>query len=117
MRNKETLLEGFEDLKILLQYLYMDDSHTIVFSNGLTDLSIKMTDDFHFQCDNLQFPDCPSISFDSQMTVGYMFGVIDTLKHTPAVQFPESFDNRFDEIKTMTMGNLALNKMNNGGKA
>lgn len=112
MRSKDVLLNDFDDVKILMQYLYMSEEHTVVFSNGLTELSISMTDDFHFLCQNLNFPDIPPMRFDDQMNLPYILGIIDVLKDTKAIEFPDRFSNRWDELKTLTMANLALNMTN-----
>lgn len=109
MRSKTTLLQDFDDVKILMQHLYMDGANSIVYNNGLTDLSVTMTEDFHFMCKNLSFPNIPASNFDEQMTLPYMLGIIDVLKETKAVEFPERFTNRWDEIKTITLMNLSLN--------
>ena len=55
MRTKEHLLHTFNDVNILLQYLYMDEKHTITVSNGMTDLRIKLNEDFTAQAMNLSF--------------------------------------------------------------
>lgn len=98
------------EVSTLLQYLFMSEKHTITFNNGLTDLQIRMDENFNILCKNLQFPDIPESNFNEQMTTLYMLGVIQILQNTPPVEFKNSFANRWEEIKQITLTNLALNR-------
>ena len=98
------------EVSTLLQYLFMSEKHTITFNNGLTDLQIKMDENFNIWCKNLQFPDIPESNFNEQMTTLYMLGVIQILQNTPPVEFKNAFANRWEEIKQITLTNLALNR-------
>ena len=109
MRTKNDLfLLG--DLSILLQYLYMDENHTITFNNGITDLKIRMDEDFNILCRNMNFPDLPETYFSSEMIPANCLGVIQILKETPPEEYTNSFNNRWDEIEKITKSNLALNR-------
>ena len=59
---------------------------------------------------NLQFSDIPESNFNEQMTTLYMLGVIQILQNTPPVEFKNAFANRWEEIKQITLANLALNR-------
>lgn len=49
MRTKDELfLLG--DIGIMLQYLYMNENHRITFNNGITDLQIRMDENFNILC-------------------------------------------------------------------
>ena len=98
------------EISTFLQYLYMSERHTITFNNGLTDLQIRMDTNFNILCKNLQFPDIPESGFTEQMTVSYMLGVIQILQSTPPVEYKNAFTNRWEEIKQITLTNLALNR-------
>lgn len=109
MRTKDELfLLG--EVSILLQYLFMSEKHTITFNNGLTNLKIRMDENFNIRCQNLSFPDVPESNFTEQMTPLYMLGVIQILQETPPEEFKKSFKNRWDEIKQITLANLTLNR-------
>lgn len=109
MRTKDNLfLLG--EVSTLLQYLFMSEEHTITFDNGITDLKIRMDENFHILCKNLRLPNVPESDFTEQMTPAYTLGVIQILQKTPPIEFGESFQNRWDEIKTITSTNLALNR-------
>lgn len=98
------------EVSTLLQYLFMSEKHNITFNNGLTDLQIRMDENFNILCKNLQFPDIPESNFNEQMTTLYMLGVIQILQNTPPVEFKNAFANRWEEIKQITLTNLALNR-------
>lgn len=109
MRTKDELF-SLGDVSILLQYLFMSEKHTITYNNGITGLKIRMDENFNVHCQNLSFPDIPECDFTEQMTPLYMLGVIQILQETPPEDFKESFKNRWDEIKHITLANLALNR-------
>ena len=109
MRTKDTLF-AFDDIAILLQYLYMDEENTIIVNNGLCDLQIRMTDDCDILCKNLNFGES-DLTYNNHMTVNAMFAIICQLKTRSAIQFPGRFGSRFEEIKEITKSNLALNYM------
>ena len=111
MRTTETLFD-FEEIPILWQYLYMSEDHYITVDNGVTQQEIRMTDDCCFGARNLSFPDLPDLNYTDMMTIPNMFGIIDQLKHVPAVEFPTCFDNRWEEVRTIVLTNVAQNKMN-----
>ena len=111
MRTKDTLM-AFEDIPLLYQYLYMNEEHSITFNNGITDLKIRMTDNLSVMCKNLRFPDLPELDWTENLTPNNCLGIIEYLKTIPAEEFKESFGNRWEEIKTVTLHNLALNRNN-----
>lgn len=110
MRTKDMLFE-LEDITLLYQYLYMNKNHKITFNNGLTDLTIRMTDDLYILCKNESFPDLPETAFSESMTIPYVLGIIDRLKEYPASEYRMTFSNRWDELKTTTLANLAQNHL------
>ena len=111
MRTTNTLFD-MEEITILYQYLYMDESHYITIDNGLTELELRMQDSCYFHAKNLRFPDSPGLDYTDMMTIPNILGIIDQLKQTSAVEFPTCFANRWEEIKTITNTNVAQNKMN-----
>ena len=111
MRTTETLFD-IEEIPILYQYLYMDENHYITVDNGITKLEIRMRENCSFHAKNLRFPDLQDLEYTDMMTIPNMIGIIDQLKHVPAVEFPTCFTNRWDEVKTITNTNVAQNKMN-----
>lgn len=112
MRTIDTLFE-LEEITILYQYLYMDENHSIIVDNKLTQLQIRMNEHCYFTSKNLKFPDVPEMNYTDMMTIPNMLGIIDQLKQVPAVEFPKYFANRWEEIKTITNTNVAQNKMMN----
>lgn len=110
MRTKDTLF-ALENVAILFQYLFMNGDYAVTFNNGLTDLKLRMDENCSVLCLNLNFPDTPEMDFSSQMTPAYTLDVIQTLQTMPPEEYKESFTNRWDEIKTITLYNLAQNKI------
>ena len=123
MRTKDELfLLG--DIGIMLQYLYMNENHRITFNNGITDLQIRMDENFNILCRNLSFPDVLESYFSSEMIPSHCLGVIQILQNMPPEEngftlnydkynweeHPNHFQNRWEEIKDITMINLSLNR-------
>ena len=111
MREVNTLID-FEEIPILWQYLYMNEDHYITVDNGVTQLEIRMRENCTFHAKNLRFPDLPDLEYTDMMVIPNMLGIIEQLKHSPAVEFSTCFTNRWEEIKTITNTNVAQNKMN-----
>lgn len=111
MRTTETLFD-LEEIHILWQYLYMCEDHYVTVDNGITKLEIRMTDNCYFKVKNLRFPDLPDLNYTDMMTIPNMLGIIDQLKHVPAVEFPTCFNNRWEELRTIVLTNVAQNKIN-----
>ena len=110
MRDKN-VLDKFEDIKILHQYLYMSDEHSVEVVNSIgVPLRIRMDENLHYWCKNLNFPNVPEADWSESMTLGVTLSVIEQLKETPAVEFPKRFKNRWEEIKELTKINVFSNK-------
>lgn len=110
MRTRDMLIEGFENIKILQQYLYMSEEHNILVHNCIgIPLRIRMDDNGKYMCQNMNFPDLPETYWAETMTINVTLDVIEHLKEEPAVEFPQRFKNRWEEIKMLTQANLSLN--------
>lgn len=114
MRTKDTLFD-FDKIAILLQYLYMDENHKIIIHNSINvplELYMILGEDssIHIMCRNLNFPDVPPMLYDSDCNPQVLLNVIYTLMEEDAVEFPNRFKNRWEEIETITRSNLSLNK-------
>ena len=110
MRTKDVLFEDFDRVKILCQYLYMDENHYIDVDNGLTTLRIRMTENFGFLFKNLRFPDLPEMSYTEEMTIRQIIGICYRLEEMPPIHGFTVFSNRWQEIREITSSNLGLNK-------
>lgn len=110
MRTRDMLIEGFENIKILQQYLYMSEEHNILIHNSIgVPLRLRMGDNGRYMCQNMNFPDLPETCWASEMTINTTLDVIEVLKKEPAVEFPKRFKNRWEEVKALTQANVALN--------
>ena len=105
-RTKDILLE-IEDVATFYQYLYLKPEHNIVVNNGLTDLKYELSDNLCTMKTNLKYPEFGA-SHDA-LDLTNILGIIDYLKTVPAVEYPDCFKNRWQEIKEITKSTLALN--------
>ena len=76
-------------------------------NNGLTDLKFELTDNLQIVQTNMNYPQFGASNQPLDLT--NILAIVDKLKKTPAIEFPEYFDNRWTEIKTITQSNVALN--------
>lgn len=110
MRTKDILIDGFENIKILQQYLYMSEEHDVLIHNSIgVPLKIRMDENCIYRCQNMNFPDVPETNWSERMTIDETLNLIEVLKEEPAVEFPQRFENRWEEIKALTQTNVALN--------
>lgn len=108
MRNKEILL-GFNDLKILLQYLYLEPSNAIVIQNCINvPLRLRMNDRGVVLCQNLNFPDGEETNWTEELFLN-INAIVDQLKEIQAIEYPKNFKSRWDEIKTLSQLQMSLN--------
>lgn len=111
MRTNDILLYGFEDIKVLMQYLYMSEDNSIIVHNCINwSLKIRMDENCQFKCLNMNFPHLPESNWSDEMTIPLMLDIIEKLKEEPAVEFKERFKNRWEELKEITKINVALNE-------
>ena len=109
MRTKENLMK-FNDMKILYQYLYLSEDNFIDVKNSIgVTLRLRMNDNMVILCQNMNFPDFPQSNWSDQMTINTVFAIVDQLKEIPAVEFPEKFSNRWEEIKAICNLQMSLN--------
>lgn len=109
MRTVDTLF-AIEDITTLWQYLYMNEEHFVTVDNGIAKLEIRMRENGSFHAKNLNFPDLPDLEYTDMMVLPNMLGIVDQLKHTPPAEF-DSFESRWDEIRTITLTTIGQNKM------
>lgn len=108
MRRKEILL-GFNDLKILLQYLYMEPTNCIVIHNCIeVPLRLRMNDRGAVLCKNLNFPDVEETDWTREI-MSNISAIVDQLQTVPAIEHPDSFNNRWEEIKSILQIQMSLN--------
>ena len=108
LRTNNIFINFFNDVTILYRYLFMDSEHYIEYNNGLTILRIKMTDYMNFTVKNLNFPDFPETSFNDQMTLPYIEGIIETLKEKPDSH--GLCKSEWEYIKIIVDSSMVLNK-------
>lgn len=105
---KDELYE-IENYTILMQYLAVDGKITI--NNGFADIEIWMEDGYKIKALNLNFSTLPPYKYDDEMTLeNVLLGIIPQLKNQKPEEY-ESFENRWEEIKELSLSTVALNKM------
>ena len=105
MRTREVLVKGFEEIKTLMQYLYMNEEHKIKVPNGCTTLCISMDENMNTK------------NYDSHlgfvhlrpMELSEWFSCVELLKEQPSDYEHGQFKNKWEEIKAITLMNVALN--------
>ena len=106
MRRNDVLIDKMEEIKILLQWLYMSEDNKIEIKGKFANTLVWMNENLEFKARNLMFEDLPEMDFTSTMTVPFMAGLIENLKKENAATFPNKFSNRWEEIKELVLTNL-----------
>lgn len=110
MRTNDILIDGFNDICVLQRYLYMSEEHFIEVENSIgVKLQIRMRENLHYYCRNMNFPDLPEACWSEEMTNDTMLAIIEQLKENPAIEFPNRFKSRWEEIKAVTTINMCSN--------
>ena len=110
-RNKGGLRD-IDDIAILLKYLYMDEKAYVIVENSIG-LHVKIMMNEHLGLAKILLDGVVKnqLITENDMTPAVLSAVVSQLKEQPAEQFPETFKNRWEEIKNITLSNVALNKM------
>ena len=110
MRCKDILLNNFDEIKVLQQYLYMNKEHYIVIKNKLgVPLQITLDNNLDYWCQVSNNLKAPKLRYNQDMDLNKHIYIIQQLKEQSAIKYPERFKSRWDEIKTITLENLAVN--------
>ena len=105
MRTKEVLVNGFEEVKTLMQYLYMNGEHTIKIPNGLTTLRLSMNENMEI----INYDSYLGFKHKRPMELSEWFSCVKLLKEQPSDYEHGQFQNKWEEIKAITSMNVALN--------
>lgn len=109
MRSKTVLNTQFNELMQLYRYLYADKNHSVIVKNAIdVPLMLTMSDDCAIMCQNMNYPEFAATRLDNQ-DIPTMFAVIEQLKEQPAVEFPNAFASRWEEIKALQAAVLINN--------
>lgn len=106
MRRNDVLIDKMEEIKILLQWLYMSEDNKIEIKGKFANTLVWMNENLEFKAQNLMFEDLPEMDFTTTMTVPFMAGLIENLKKENAATFPNKFSSRWEEIKELALTNL-----------
>lgn len=118
MRNTDVLLDDLPDVLTLCQYLYMKEENCVEVPGAVPGTVFRLSMDEELNIVSRfkpKFGDRESEfmppAVDREMTVKGLLNVVDNLKEMPAVEFPKSFKNRWDEVRTIALGTVATNRM------
>lgn len=106
-RTNDILVHGFDEVLTLVRYLYMNEEHHVVVDNGLCKMELTMTPSLKLMARNLNFPDLPAMNRPFEWTE--MLAAIEQLKLAPAVEYPDCFKNRWEEVQSICAHNMTLN--------
>lgn len=99
-----------EDYSVFMQALSL--GREIIIDNGMVKIKLSMDEDYHIKGLNLNFPDLPPYNYDDEMTLhNILMGVIPQLKKQKPIEFPNTFENRWEEIKRQTLDEVVMNRM------
>ena len=102
-------LFNIENYTILMQYLAIGES--IVINNGFVNLEIYMKEAYDIKAQNLNLPQTPPYNYNGEMTLeNVLLGIIPQLQKQEPKEF-KKFENRWEEIKTITTDTVGINKM------
>lgn len=105
MRTREVLVKGFEEVKTLMQYLYMNGEHQIKIPNGLTTLCLSMDENMEI----INYDSYLAFKHKRPMELAEWFSCVEQLKQQPSDYEHGQFQNKWEEIKAITLMNVALN--------
>lgn len=109
MRRNDILIDKMEEIKILLQWFYMSEDNKIKIKGKFANTLVWMDENLEFRGRNLMFENLPEMNCTDTMTVPFMAGLIENLKKENAVNFPDRFSSRWEEIKELALTNLWQN--------
>lgn len=108
MRTKDNLY-NIDNYAILMQYLYL--GNTITINNGIANLKIWMEDNYTIKAMNENFKELDPYNYNQEMTLeNVLLAIIPYLEKQEPDEF-EIFENRWKEIKAITIDNIGLNKL------
>ena len=113
MRNRTTLL-GIGDVAVLMQYLYMDGSHSVEVKNIIgVPLAIRMDEQGYVKIKNLNFPNVREIN--EELPLESWLAIVRQLKELPLKELAghgtgPGIQNRWDEIEAIVKTSLSLNR-------
>lgn len=113
MREKE-ILEKMKEVTILNQFLYMSEDNFVEYNqDDGTTLEIRIDEDLDYISNYTK--SCGALSHlvplrvTNSMNLATLIGIIENIKKQKPKMENTRFKNRWEEIKSITLDNLALN--------
>lgn len=101
--------QDFLDLQNISKfYQYLALGNTIKFNNGLTNLVLRMDDNFNVMFKNLSYPEIEEQSYNDMLFPAQLLGIISVLKNT----IEEDGQSAWDRINVYVAATISLNTFN-----
>lgn len=115
IRTADIFINGFEDIRVLLQYLYMDEDHYIIVDNGLCKLRIHMIVNEDSMClvqKNMNYPEFEETP--REIFIHELLAMVEQLKEQePSDENKDvSLHSRWEEIQYVVASSITLTQMN-----
>ena len=107
MRNKSDL-KLMEEITILNQFLYMDENNYVEFKNGDFIRILKINENLDYIA-SIKNSSLIPLKVNSDMNIRVLGNIIEQLKEQKPFMIKTDFKSRWEEIKNITMANLAKN--------
>lgn len=107
MRDKD-ILKLMEEIAILNQFLYMEENNYVEFKNGDFIRVLKINENLDYVASIKNFSLIP-LKVNSDMNIRVLGDIVEQLKEQKPLMKNTNFKSRWEEIKNVTMGNLANN--------
>lgn len=88
----------------------MNKNHFIVIDSGVAKIGVRMDEDGYFKGKNSNFAELTELNLTDIMNIPNILTTISKLKTAEPDVFKDSFKSRWDEIKNITLYNIALNR-------
>ena len=103
-----TGLKQLDEVNTLLKFLYLSEDNAVKFENSIGCVfELTMCDNGQLVRKSLSTP--VQLEMTDNMDNMFLFAVIDQLKKQAAEVFPDSFKNRWKEVKSLCQVNLGFN--------
>lgn len=97
-------LKAFDDMKTILQYLYLGNTLTVTNEIGVS-LELSVSDSGILCQKNLNYPQYGRSPWSENMTIENAMGIVEQLSERPAM-LKMNFSNMWEEIKAIVELNL-----------
>ena len=118
MRNIDVLLNDLPEVLTLCQYLYMKQENCVEVPGMVPETwfrysmneDLDIIEQFKPNLGNGHEKWMPQ-HVDSEMTIHKLRDVVENLKELPAMEFPDCFSSRWEEIERIALDTVGINRL------